>query len=53
LYDATGGYALALGVASGALTVAAILYLTLREERLPAARAAAASVAAGPGPGSS
>ncbi|MEH3047369.1 MFS transporter [Sphingomonas adhaesiva] len=41
LYDATGSYDVALGIASGALTLTAILYLSLRERALPHAQAAA------------
>lgn len=41
LYDATGSYDVALGIASGALTLTAILYLSLRERPLLHAQAAA------------
>ncbi|MEH3101584.1 MFS transporter [Sphingomonas adhaesiva] len=43
LYDATGSYDVALGIASGALTLTALLYLSLRERPLPRVRAAAAA----------
>lgn len=41
LYDATGDYDVALGIASGALTLTALLYLSLRERPLPRVQAAA------------
>lgn len=43
LYDATGGYGVALAIAAAALTLTAIMYLSLRERRLPHAQGAAAA----------